>query len=236
MLAPVGPTCEAACRPSRRARGAPRPAAVRAAARPGRDGRPAHVRARLLGARAAPAARRDRVRGGALQQARAARADPGARPARVPEPGDGRARVRDPGLDRVRMARPERPVLAIVGDGSSLYAIQALWSAAHYGVGAVFVILANGGYTVMDRLAELQGGSLGLATVPRDRPLRARALVRLPGASCELVRRARGGVRRGRPGARRPRRAAVPRGRRRARLALRAVSRAPSVVMRRRRR
>jgi benzoylformate decarboxylase len=56
------------------------------------------------------------------------------------------------------MAQPERPVVAIVGDGSSLYAIQALWSAAHYGVGAVFLILANGGYTVMDRLAELQGG------------------------------------------------------------------------------
>jgi benzoylformate decarboxylase len=59
----------------------------------------------------------------------------------------------------VRMARPERGVVAVVGDGSSLYAIQALWSAAHYGVGAVFVILANGGYAVMDRLAELQGGT-----------------------------------------------------------------------------
>jgi benzoylformate decarboxylase len=59
----------------------------------------------------------------------------------------------------VRMALPERGVVAVVGDGSSLYAIQALWSAAHYGVGAVFVILANGGYAVMDRLAELQGGT-----------------------------------------------------------------------------
>ena len=59
----------------------------------------------------------------------------------------------------VRMARPDRPVIAIVGDGSSLYAIQALWSAAHYGVGVVFLILANGGYGVMDRLAELQGGA-----------------------------------------------------------------------------
>jgi len=59
----------------------------------------------------------------------------------------------------IRMARPERPVLAVVGDGSSLYAIQALWTAAHYGVGAVFVILANGGYAVMDRLADLHGGS-----------------------------------------------------------------------------
>jgi thiamine pyrophosphate-dependent acetolactate synthase large subunit-like protein len=59
----------------------------------------------------------------------------------------------------IRMARPERPVLAVVGDGASLYAIQALWTAAHYRVGALFVIIANGGYTVMDRLAELHGGS-----------------------------------------------------------------------------
>jgi benzoylformate decarboxylase len=56
------------------------------------------------------------------------------------------------------MARPERPVVAMVGDGASLYGIQALWSAAHYGVGALFVILHNGGYAVMDRLASVQGG------------------------------------------------------------------------------
>jgi benzoylformate decarboxylase len=59
----------------------------------------------------------------------------------------------------VRMARPDRPVLAVVGDGSSLYGIQSLWSAAHYGVGAVFVILSNGGYAVMDRLVEQHGGT-----------------------------------------------------------------------------
>jgi benzoylformate decarboxylase len=58
----------------------------------------------------------------------------------------------------VRMARPERPVVAVVGDGSSLYSIQALWSAAHYGVGVLFVVLANGRYAVLDRLAESQGG------------------------------------------------------------------------------
>ena len=33
------------------------------------------------------------------------------------------------------MALPDRPVVAVVGDGSSLYTIQALWSAARYGVG-----------------------------------------------------------------------------------------------------
>jgi benzoylformate decarboxylase len=63
-----------------------------------------------------------------------------------------------PGATGLRMALPDRPVVAVVGDGSSLYTIQALWSAAHYGVGVLFVILANGGYAVMDRLAEQQGG------------------------------------------------------------------------------
>jgi benzoylformate decarboxylase len=57
----------------------------------------------------------------------------------------------------VRMARPDRPVVAIVGDGSSLYAIQALWSAARYGAGVLFVVLSNGRYAIMDRLAERTG-------------------------------------------------------------------------------
>lgn len=62
------------------------------------------------------------------------------------------------GATGLRMAQPERPVVAVVGDGSSLYGIQALWSAAHYGVGVLFVILSNGGYAIMDRLAERAGG------------------------------------------------------------------------------
>jgi benzoylformate decarboxylase len=62
-----------------------------------------------------------------------------------------------PGTIGLRMALPDRPVLAVVGDGSSLYAIQALWSAARYGVGALFVVMANGRYAVMDQLAAHTG-------------------------------------------------------------------------------
>ena len=40
-----------------------------------------------------------------------------------------------PAATGLRMALPDRPVLAIVGDGSSLYSIQSLWSAAHYRAG-----------------------------------------------------------------------------------------------------
>lgn len=59
----------------------------------------------------------------------------------------------------LKMANPGRPVLAVVGDGSSMYSIQSLWSAAEQSVGVVFVVLSNGGYAIMDRLAEQQGGS-----------------------------------------------------------------------------
>jgi benzoylformate decarboxylase len=63
-----------------------------------------------------------------------------------------------PAAAGLKLALPDRPVVAVVGDGSSLYSIQALWSAVRYEAGAVYVILVNGGYAVMDRLAEQAGG------------------------------------------------------------------------------
>jgi benzoylformate decarboxylase len=62
-----------------------------------------------------------------------------------------------PAAAGLRMALPDRPVVAVLGDGASLYGIQALWSAAHYGAGVLYVILSNGGYAIMDRLAERSG-------------------------------------------------------------------------------
>jgi benzoylformate decarboxylase len=57
----------------------------------------------------------------------------------------------------LRMALPERPVVAVIGDGAALYGIQVLWSAARYEAGVLYVVLNNGGYRVMDRLAEGAG-------------------------------------------------------------------------------
>ncbi|MBK5237508.1 MAG: thiamine pyrophosphate-binding protein [Actinomycetales bacterium] len=54
----------------------------------------------------------------------------------------------------LRMGNPTRPVVAVLGDGSALYNVQGLWSAGHYNVGTLFVILNNERYAVMDRLAE----------------------------------------------------------------------------------
>ena len=62
-----------------------------------------------------------------------------------------------PGAAGLKLALPDRPVVAVIGDGSSLYGIQGLWSAAHYRAGVLYVILSNGGYAIMDRLAERSG-------------------------------------------------------------------------------
>jgi benzoylformate decarboxylase len=63
-----------------------------------------------------------------------------------------------PAAAGLRMGDPSRPVVAVLGDGSSLYGIQGLWSAARYGCGVLFVILSNGRYAIMDRLADKVGG------------------------------------------------------------------------------
>ena len=48
-----------------------------------------------------------------------------------------------------RIAHPDRPVIALTGDGSAMYSIQALWTAAHHRLPIVFVILSNREYRVL---------------------------------------------------------------------------------------
>jgi len=49
----------------------------------------------------------------------------------------------------VSLARDHAPVLCIVGDGSAMYAPQALWSAVHEEVPVVFVVLNNLEYGIL---------------------------------------------------------------------------------------
>jgi benzoylformate decarboxylase len=63
-----------------------------------------------------------------------------------------------PAAAGLRLGDPSRPVVAVLGDGSSLYAIQGLWSAAHYRCGVLFIVLSNGRYAIMDQLARRAGG------------------------------------------------------------------------------
>ena len=58
----------------------------------------------------------------------------------------------------VKLALPDRPVVALVGDGSAMYTCQALWTAAHDRIAVVFVILNNTSYRILKQRLHAQGG------------------------------------------------------------------------------
>lgn len=55
----------------------------------------------------------------------------------------------------VKLAWPDRPVLALLGDGAALYGIQGLWTAAHYGIAVTFVVANNAQYKILKECAEV---------------------------------------------------------------------------------
>jgi benzoylformate decarboxylase len=61
----------------------------------------------------------------------------------------------------VALARPDQRVIAILGDGSAMYSIQALWSAAQLNLPIVFLILNNRRYAALQEFAPLFGFSSG---------------------------------------------------------------------------
>ncbi len=58
----------------------------------------------------------------------------------------------------IQLALPDRPVVAVIGDGSAMYSIQALWTAAHEKLPITFVILNNRSYRILkQRLSATKG-------------------------------------------------------------------------------
>jgi benzoylformate decarboxylase len=49
----------------------------------------------------------------------------------------------------IQLARPEQRVVAFVGDGSAMYTISAMWTAAHHRLPVVWVVLNNASYRVL---------------------------------------------------------------------------------------
>lgn len=64
----------------------------------------------------------------------------------------------------VKLAMPDRPVVAVSGDGSAMYSIQALWSAAHHDLPIVFVILANREYRILKHNVDVWRRSFDVAS------------------------------------------------------------------------
>jgi benzoylformate decarboxylase len=58
----------------------------------------------------------------------------------------------------ISLALRDRPVMAMVGDGSAMYSIQALWTAAHLKLPLTYVIANNRSYRILkERLKSMRG-------------------------------------------------------------------------------
>jgi benzoylformate decarboxylase len=58
----------------------------------------------------------------------------------------------------IKLALPQRPVVALIGDGSAMYTCQALWTAARYRIGVIFVILNNTSYRILKQRVQAVRG------------------------------------------------------------------------------
>ena len=59
----------------------------------------------------------------------------------------------------ISMAQKDRPVVCFVGDGSAMYSIQAIWTAAHHKLPITYVICNNGGYRIIKQRLKLFHGN-----------------------------------------------------------------------------
>jgi benzoylformate decarboxylase len=48
-----------------------------------------------------------------------------------------------------KLAQPDRPVVCVIGDGSVMYSVQALWSAANEKANVKYLVLNNSGYSIL---------------------------------------------------------------------------------------
>jgi benzoylformate decarboxylase len=71
----------------------------------------------------------------------------------------------------IALARPEREVVAIVGDGSCLYNSEALWTAAHHGARHTLVVLSNRRYATLNEGAARIVGKPELALYSLEPPV-----------------------------------------------------------------
>ena len=58
----------------------------------------------------------------------------------------------------VKLALPNRPVVALIGDGSAMYTIQGLWTAARENLKMVFIIINNYSYRILKQRTNAMKG------------------------------------------------------------------------------
>ncbi len=88
----------------------------------------------------------------------------------------------------VQIAEPKRRVVAVIGDGSAMYSITALWSAANQHLPMTFIILNNGGYQILkNRLKAFHGNDKPIGMDFKDPPIDACKLAQGFGVTAERV-------------------------------------------------
>jgi benzoylformate decarboxylase len=80
------------------------------------------------------------------------------------------------------LANPGRPVVCYSGDGSAMYSIQSLWTAAHHELPLTFVIANNSGYRIIkQRLQALHRSNHHIGMDFKDPPVNFAELARSMG-------------------------------------------------------
>ena len=88
----------------------------------------------------------------------------------------------------IQLARPERPVVAVIGDGSAMYTIQALWTAAHLDLPITYVIPNNQGYRILkQRLQAFHGNDHYIGMDITDPPIDFAGLARSLGLEAKRI-------------------------------------------------
>jgi benzoylformate decarboxylase len=79
----------------------------------------------------------------------------------------------------IQLADMNRPVCAIIGDGSAMYSIQALWTAAHMKIPVTYIITNNSSYRILkQRLLSFHGNDSFIGMDLKDPPIDFTAIAR----------------------------------------------------------
>ena len=93
-----------------------------------------------------------------------------------------------PGAAGISLAQPGRPVVAVIGDGSVMYGVQALWTAAHLKLPITYVIVNNRSYRILkERLVSMRSTDRFTGMDLRDPDIDFTGLARSLGVPAERV-------------------------------------------------
>ena len=93
----------------------------------------------------------------------------------------------------VQIAEPKRRVVAVIGDGSAMYSISAIWSAANQKLPVIFLITNNEGYQILkNRLKLFHGNDTPIGMDFNDPPMNIAKIAEGFGLPAERVDTAEG--------------------------------------------